>query len=130
MFCAAELLGVAAGAGGMTGVARLASTMRRCRFGQAPWSPAILGSALGAAFYILSLEYFLGRAVDASLLHNKGKGGNGGGGGGGGGSGAGGRGGRGRVSRWGPGASLKPMAQKNWKHKFQAPLVYSFNLLT
>ena len=41
-FGAAEVLGLAAGAGGMTGVARLAGALRRCRFGQAPWGPALV----------------------------------------------------------------------------------------
>mmetsp|Transcript_28086 Transcript_28086/g.69152 ORF Transcript_28086/g.69152 Transcript_28086/m.69152 type:complete len:324 (-) Transcript_28086:417-1388(-) len=67
----------------MTGIARLASAMRRCRFGHAPWAPALLGTAVGVAAFVLSSEYFLDKAAAASGYYGGGERGGGGGRGGG-----------------------------------------------
>jgi zinc transporter ZupT len=58
----AHLLGAAAGAGAFAGFARLADAFRRCRFGDAPWLPAISGAVVGALAAVLLAEYALGRA--------------------------------------------------------------------
>ena len=55
----AELMAVAAGSAAMSATGRLAGVVRRCRQGQAPWMPAIVGAVLGYLAYVLAADKFI-----------------------------------------------------------------------
>jgi hypothetical protein len=55
----AELMAVAAGSAAMSATGRLAGVVRRCRQGQAPWMPAIVGAVLGYLAYALAADKFI-----------------------------------------------------------------------
>ena len=59
MLDVAELMAVAAGSAAMSATGRLAGVVRRCRQGQAPWMPAIVGAVLGYLAYALAADKFI-----------------------------------------------------------------------